>query len=177
MNYIEVTELRYADKNNQFISCMVRFAEFENSVPFIATANDPEIHGAEIYNNALAGNYGKIQKYTPTPEDMYLELIQNGVIVISDKVSSLNGTYCIDSQSQLQLNQEAQYVSMYGEFSTGSFLEWPDKDGNPHIFKTTASFMKFSKGVAQFLIQCKKTLNLLNSGSVSDFPNNLISIP
>lgn len=43
--------------------------EDEEYVPFTASPNDSEAYGVELYNNAIAGNYGPIGD-KPLPEDI-----------------------------------------------------------------------------------------------------------
>jgi len=60
-----VTNLYYRTADKSLINCMVKFAEFNEVHPFTASANDPEDHGVNIYNDIVAGKYGPIGDYVP----------------------------------------------------------------------------------------------------------------
>jgi len=45
------------------ISLIVKFAEFNEEHPFLATSFDPEPHGVAIYNRAVAGEFGAVAPY------------------------------------------------------------------------------------------------------------------
>jgi hypothetical protein len=40
----------------------VKFEEFNEEMPFLATSFDPEPHGVDLYNRAKAGEFGAIAK-------------------------------------------------------------------------------------------------------------------
>jgi hypothetical protein len=65
-----VTNPIYGNAEETCIICEIKFAEFNEIMPFGATAWDTESHGIEIYNNLKAGKYGVIGDYVPptTPE-------------------------------------------------------------------------------------------------------------
>jgi len=50
------------------IHLTVKFDEIPEELPFLATPNDPMPYGVELYNNAVAGDYGTIAPYVPPPE-------------------------------------------------------------------------------------------------------------
>jgi len=60
-----VTDLKWQTGNYDSISCQVKFAEFNESIPFCAAPVDVEEHGRFIYNQAVNGAYGDIGDYTP----------------------------------------------------------------------------------------------------------------
>lgn len=56
----------WADFQQTRVNVEVDFNELEEEyVPFTADPNDVEPHGVEIYNNAIAGNYGTIGDWVP----------------------------------------------------------------------------------------------------------------
>ncbi len=65
MKYTTVTDLRWAGQNQ--ISMNVDF-EGLGIVPFLATLDDVEDHGRDLYTRALAGDFGPIAPYAPPPE-------------------------------------------------------------------------------------------------------------
>ena len=59
----------YSSPDLQTIELIVKFVEFSEEMPFGATPFDPMPYGLELYNNALAGNYGPIVSYVPPLEE------------------------------------------------------------------------------------------------------------
>lgn len=54
-----------ADGNE--IDLIVKFVEISDELPFTATPFDSEPYGVELFNNAIAGDYGNIAPYVPPP--------------------------------------------------------------------------------------------------------------
>jgi hypothetical protein len=57
----------YANAEGTCISLQVKFAEFDEAMPFGATPFDPMPYGVELFNRAVAGEFGAIGAYTPAP--------------------------------------------------------------------------------------------------------------
>ena len=53
----------YADAEGNCISLMVKFAEFDEELPFGATNHDPHDHGRDLFERAEAGEFGPIAAY------------------------------------------------------------------------------------------------------------------
>ena len=53
----------YSSPDHSTISLMVKFGEFEEELPFNATNFDPHEHGRNLYERALAGEFGEIAPY------------------------------------------------------------------------------------------------------------------
>ena len=59
----------YAAEDGSCISLMVKFAEFNEELPFGATNHDPHEHGRNIYERAVDGEFGPIAPFVaPTSE-------------------------------------------------------------------------------------------------------------
>lgn len=58
----------YTSANGTSISLNVKFVEIPEIVPFNATPTDSMTYGVELYNNALAGDYGPIASYVAPPQ-------------------------------------------------------------------------------------------------------------
>jgi hypothetical protein len=58
-----VTDLVYSNAEGTGINCQVKFEEFNQVLPFHATAWDDEPHGVQLYNDLKAGKYGPIAPY------------------------------------------------------------------------------------------------------------------
>ena len=52
-----------AEHNSIFL--IVKFEEMLEELPFGATPFDPMPYGVELFNNAVAGQYGEISEYVP----------------------------------------------------------------------------------------------------------------
>lgn len=53
----------YATQDNTCITLQVKFVEFEDIMPFGATPYDPMPYGVELYNLAVAGEFGVIEPF------------------------------------------------------------------------------------------------------------------
>ena len=58
----------YTVADNSHITLQVKFVEFDEEHPFGATPTDNMPHGVDIYNRALAGEFGSIAPYVAPPE-------------------------------------------------------------------------------------------------------------
>ena len=54
----------YATSDGTCITLQVKFEEFAEAMPFGATPYDPMPYGVELYNRAIAGEFGAIAPYT-----------------------------------------------------------------------------------------------------------------
>ena len=71
-----VKDLSYSDLSQTNIKMTVKFAEFDFELPILATAGDATTWGKQLYDGALAGEYGDIAAYdliTPAPTTAALE--------------------------------------------------------------------------------------------------------
>lgn len=64
------TNLVFANEAHTTVTMDVKFAEFSEALPFTATPYDIEAHGVELYNRAIAGDFGAIGEYVPPPIDL-----------------------------------------------------------------------------------------------------------
>lgn len=60
----------YSSEDGQTIDLRVKFVEFAEEIGFGATPFDPMPYGVELYNRALAGDYGPIAPFVPPPEEV-----------------------------------------------------------------------------------------------------------
>lgn len=60
----------YGSADGQNIVLKVKFYEFEEEMEFGATPFDPMPYGVELYNRALAGEFGPIAPFVPPPEEV-----------------------------------------------------------------------------------------------------------
>jgi hypothetical protein len=57
----------YSSESNQTIDLTVKFVEFAEEMHFGATPFDPMPYGVELYNRAVAGEFGPIAPYVAPP--------------------------------------------------------------------------------------------------------------
>jgi hypothetical protein len=62
-----VKNCKYDNAEQTAIEMIVKFEEFNEELPFLATSYDTVPHGIELYNSAKAGLYGVIAEYVPPP--------------------------------------------------------------------------------------------------------------
>jgi len=64
---------KWNSDDGQQIYLDVKFAEFNEELPFNATSFDPEAYGRELFERAKAGEFGEIAPYVafvpPIPEN------------------------------------------------------------------------------------------------------------
>ena len=53
----------YQTQDKSCIHITVKWAEFNEEMPFGAMATDPEAHGRDLYNRIMAGEFGEIGAY------------------------------------------------------------------------------------------------------------------
>ena len=58
----------YSKEDRSAIDCILKLAAFDFEIPFTASLDDVEPHGAAIYQALLAGEAGPIGAYVPPPE-------------------------------------------------------------------------------------------------------------
>jgi hypothetical protein len=67
LTFVYANNPKWANRSQTLIDLTVRFEGFDSDLPFGANPNDPEQHGRDIYARALAGEFGPIAPFDPTP--------------------------------------------------------------------------------------------------------------
>lgn len=67
MKLIYANSPRWANRSQTLIDLVVRFEEIDEDLPFTANPNDSEAHGRDIFSRAVAGEFGEIAAFNPTP--------------------------------------------------------------------------------------------------------------
>ena len=62
-----VTNPVWANAEHTLITCTVKVDYFDEPVQFMASPNDVEAYGREIYADLVAGRYGEIAEYVAPP--------------------------------------------------------------------------------------------------------------
>ena len=76
MNYSNVTNYKYVSSNGLHIGCQVTFDTL-GSVYFVASANDTEAHGREIYQRANSGEFGSVAEYILPSNELTIQQQQD----------------------------------------------------------------------------------------------------
>jgi hypothetical protein len=179
MEYTKVTNPVYGDAQKKTIRCMVSFEGHDDPLPFIAIDSDPEPHGGKIYAELVEGKYGKIGAYVApalAPAQQYTNALALGLEVTSASDKALDGNYSVQDADIAAINSQAQYVSMYGQFTAGATQTWPDTSSALHTFSNTKTFLEFAKAAVIYSQACKTALAVLQSGGSGEFPSNAASI-
>ena len=110
-----ITDIFYRTEDRQHINCKIKFAEFNEIMPFTANATDPEEHGVSIYNDIVNGKYGAIGDYVPptplTTEQLLnrarnqrdILLTKSDILVLPDRWA----TYTEERQTALSTYRQA----------------------------------------------------------------------
>lgn len=75
MNIEDIQAPEWANKGHTAINCRVKFAEFDEFLPFTACPNDFEEHGRRIYSELESGKYGPVAPFIVT--DKMVEDLRN----------------------------------------------------------------------------------------------------
>ena len=68
ITYSDVKNVKWANYANTKIDMEVNFGHLgEEYVGFLAVPDDSEPHGVELFNRAVAGDFGPVAAYTPPP--------------------------------------------------------------------------------------------------------------
>ena len=59
----KVSDLRYVDPDGVGVAMTVKFGEFPNPMPFLASPHDPEMHGRDLAARAKRGEFGTIKPF------------------------------------------------------------------------------------------------------------------
>lgn len=63
-----VLNATWADEEQTMIDCNITISQFGDEVlPFTASKNDVELHGRQIFDLIVSGEYGDIAEYVPPP--------------------------------------------------------------------------------------------------------------
>lgn len=174
--YTDVTDPKWGDSAKTQIHCMVKFADHAMPLPFNAMANDPYGYGRQIWLDLNAGKYGPIGDYVPVVQTL-ASALGLGLVLTCAASPGVDGTYAVTDAALAGINSEAQFISLYQEFSTGTTSRnWPDSSGIEHTFPDTATFMAFAKEALRYVALCRQAQSAASPGSTPKFPSNVASI-
>jgi hypothetical protein len=152
--YSGVHNLVYSSPDNTSISMIVEFDKSSVPVRFNACPNDPMDYGRELYERAVAGDFGPIQKYVPpAPASLSKEQCKQAVENILDKKAKEYGfNSMLFAASYCGFPNEYQDVAV--KLAKWRSKVWIFVEGMLHKFTpetlTIAEFEKLTKNIPKF---------------------------
>ena len=147
MKYSKVTDCKYTTANKEFIGCQVTFDTL-GTVYFVASCHDVETHGKEIYQRAVAGEFGLIADFKPyIPPNLTLEEKQAKVrserdsllLQLDSFISNPLRWADLDEQEKLNLSKyRVELLNVPQQERFPDSVVWPEKP---------ASIVKITKQV------------------------------
>lgn len=65
IDVLTARELAWVDATQTRVNMVVQFAHLHEGVPYTAASDDPEEHGRDLFDRAVAGEFGEIVEYVP----------------------------------------------------------------------------------------------------------------
>lgn len=133
MKYTEVTNPRYSSPNNATIDMEVKFEDFDEVMPFTANPNDVMPHGRELYQRAVAGDFGEVAPYTgPSAEELQAQaareyrdnLLHDLDLVVANPLRW--SSFSPDQQSAIAAYRQA-LLDVPQQTGFPSAINWPEK--------------------------------------------------
>ena len=92
MIFESVTDPIWVNLEHTLIKCTVKFAHLGEPVTFVASPNDVEAHGREIFAGLVAGVYGEIGEYVapPPPPPVTKETLMRELARLAAQIEALD---------------------------------------------------------------------------------------
>lgn len=124
---------KYADQSNTAIDLEVNHPVY-GWIPFTATSYDVEEHGRILYANAVAGDYGAIQPYTPpTPREPTAQENKSTAISLLQDTDWVNQPDVVNPPVGPRLANQNDFLVYRANLRSiavtpqSGFLNWPVK--------------------------------------------------
>lgn len=72
------TNLEWTNPEHTAFNCVVKFAEFNESMPFHCTQEDAYLHSQELFQRGLTGEFGEIAEYVDSSEPAQDQPVSDG---------------------------------------------------------------------------------------------------
>ncbi|HGY3716884.1 MULTISPECIES: DUF4376 domain-containing protein [Citrobacter] len=146
MNIKDIQAPEWANKEHTAINCKVKFAEFDEFLPFTACQNDNEEHGRRIYSELESGKYGPVTPFVVT--DKMVDNSRNQKLAeISnwrDAQENANIIFELDGHrwdgGKASQERLAPVVAVAGSGGLPEGFFWTDADN--HDIPVNAAFLK-----------------------------------
>jgi hypothetical protein len=160
---------------------------FEASVVKIANAiNDvaPPLQWVDISSVTPAPQYGwnfDGANFTApaapalTKSQVVAQLLNSGVTITSNSISTLHGLFACDTTTQGQISSVGVSIALKGVFPNGSNsgYQYPTLTGGSVVFANTAVFVEFAAGVSAYVNGLMQYAN----GFANSAPSSSVTIP
>lgn len=112
----------------------------------------------------------------PTPDELLATKLGAGIAIVSSGTSSLNGTYSINADTQIQITGVLALIAVgQGLPNDAPTIPWPDVNGAPHLF-TSAAFQDFAAAISNYVFGLRTTWAILKQGGSASWPSQPSSI-
>jgi hypothetical protein len=158
-----ITSPHYSSLDNSIIDVVVDCAEFgaipmtvhpQDNTTYTIAADGSRITNAQIFANAISGQYGAVGAYIPpvvSPAQIAAIAMSAGLAITSTSTPSLNGTYSVGAQAQADITSVMTGVAVgVGLPGGGSSFYWLDATGTPHSF-TQAQFLSLATAIRNYV--------------------------
>jgi len=113
----------------------------------------------------------------PTPDELLAEKLGAGITIISTGTPSLNGSYSISSDTQIQITGVLALLGVgQGLPNDAPTIPWPDLNGSPHMF-TAVAFQNFAAAISNYVFGLRTTWAILKQGGDIPWPTLPATIP
>ena len=106
LTIVNATNPEYANAANTAVKLQVQFKEITSIVPFVATNDDIEPHGLDLFRNAVAGKYGPVAPYPVSSAQQLAGLKANLCAAIDQHAETIRQTYITSGSGQSLVYQE-----------------------------------------------------------------------
>jgi hypothetical protein len=125
-----------------------------DNTEYTLAADGAKITNAQIFANAISGQYGAVGAYIPpvvSPAQIAAIAMSAGLAITSTSTPSLNGTYSVGAQAQADITSVMTGVAVgVGLPGGGSSFYWLDATGTPHSF-TQAQFLSLATAIRNYV--------------------------
>lgn len=114
---------------------------------------------------------------SPTPDELLATKLGAGIELISTGTPSLNATYSISQDTQIQITGVLALLGVgQGLPNDAQTIPWPDISGAPHMF-TAVAFQDFAAAISNYVFGLRTTWAVLKQGGPMPWPDLPVTIP
>lgn len=107
----------------------------------------------------------------PTPDELLANRLGAGITITSTGTSSLDATYSIGSDVQVQITGVLALIAVgQGLPNDAPTIPWPDLAGAPHLF-TAVAFQDFAAAISNYVFALRTTWAVLKQGGSMPWPD------
>ena len=145
----------------------------DNQVP-----DDQRRQALAAMRNDINGLQQLQLQYQSSGQADYDLAIADGVTITSTSAPALSGTYGIDTATIQNILAQQISIQTRQMFTNGqTSRQWPDVNGQPHTFATTAQFTSFAEAIGQYVDALANALAVCTAGGGWVPPTTSLTIP